>query len=103
MPRLSPFSLILFIFNFFCAAGSTGKPKGVMHNFKAMTVTTQGIIKLFHFNGNDRYLSYLPLSHGMERWLGEMVPLYTGLHVFYADSLTTFVADLVRCHPSKSV
>jgi long-chain acyl-CoA synthetase len=36
----------------------------------------------------------------MERWLGECVPLYCAVHIFYADSLTTFVADLVRCHPT---
>jgi long-chain acyl-CoA synthetase len=36
----------------------------------------------------------------MARWLDEIVPLCTGLHVFYAESLTTFVADLVRCHPT---
>ena len=74
-----------------------------MHNFKALTVPTQGIVKLFNITGNDRYMSYLPLSHGMERWLGEIVALYVGVHVFYADSLTTFVADLVRCHPSESM
>jgi len=81
-------------------SGSTGQPKGVMHNFNAMTVPTAGICKMHNINGNDRYLSYLPLIHGMERWLGEILPLYTGLHVFYADSLATFVADLNRCRPT---
>lgn len=81
-------------------SGSTGKPKGVMQSFKALTVPTKGMVKLFNVTGNDRYLSYLPLSHGMERWLGECLPLYIGEQVFYAESLPTFVADLVRCHPT---
>lgn len=45
-------------------SGSTGQPKGAMLSFKNMTVPTQGIIKLFNINSKDRYLSYLPLSHG---------------------------------------
>jgi len=81
-------------------SGSTGQPKGVMQSFKALTIPTQGMVKLFNVNGKDRYLSYLPLSHGMERWTGECVPLYSAEHVFYADSLATFVADLVRAHPT---
>jgi long-chain acyl-CoA synthetase len=44
-------------------SGSTGQPKGVMHNFKSMTIPTQGIVKLFKFNAKDRYLSYLPLRY----------------------------------------
>eukprot|EP00980_Cylindrotheca_fusiformis_P010629 scaffold2366_cov115-Cylindrotheca_fusiformis.AAC.3 len=61
-------------------SGSTGKPKGVTEK--------------------DRYLSYLPVSHGMERWLGECLPLYSGMLVFFAESLTTFVQDLNRCRPT---
>ncbi|CAB9529221.1 7a-methyl-1,5-dioxo-octahydro-1H-inden-4-yl [Seminavis robusta] len=81
-------------------SGSTGKPKGVMQNFKGLTVPTQGMVKLYNVNAKDRYLSYLPLSHGMERWLGECLPMYCGEKVWYADSLTTFVADLVRAKPT---
>ena len=31
------------------------------------------------------------------------MPLYTGLHVFFAESLATFVADLGRCRPTLFV
>mmetsp|Transcript_56831 Transcript_56831/g.138339 ORF Transcript_56831/g.138339 Transcript_56831/m.138339 type:complete len:564 (-) Transcript_56831:216-1907(-) len=81
-------------------SGSTGQPKGVMTSFAAMIDTTKGIVKVLNATSNDRYLSYLPIAHGMERWVGECVPLYTGEHVFYAESLTTFVADLNRCQPT---
>lgn len=46
-------------------SGSTGQPKGVMVSFANMTIPTQGIAKLFNISSKDRYLSYLPLSHGM--------------------------------------
>jgi len=81
-------------------SGSTGVPKGVMLSFKNMTDTTFGLINNLHVTEKDRYLSYLPISHGMERWVGECVPFISGCHVFYAEALTTFVQDLNRCQPT---
>uniref|UniRef100_A0A7S0UFL4 AMP-dependent synthetase/ligase domain-containing protein n=1 Tax=Pseudo-nitzschia delicatissima TaxID=44447 RepID=A0A7S0UFL4_9STRA len=81
-------------------SGSTGKPKGVMTSYKAMTDTTKGICKVLSVNSDDRYLSYLPIAHGMERWLGMCVPFYSGEQVWYAEAITTFVADLNRCQPT---
>mmetsp|Transcript_26670 Transcript_26670/g.61347 ORF Transcript_26670/g.61347 Transcript_26670/m.61347 type:complete len:561 (-) Transcript_26670:410-2092(-) len=81
-------------------SGSTGKPKGVMTSFKAMTIPTTGIIKTLKISDKDRYLSYLPVSHGMERWLGICIPLYTGMHLYFAESLSTFVNDLNRAKPT---
>lgn len=81
-------------------SGSTGVPKGVMVSFKAMTEPTFGLIENTHVTINDRYLSYLPVSHGMERWVGLCVPFVSGMQVFFADSLKTFVDDLNRCKPT---
>ena len=84
-------------------SGSTGRPKGVMHDFETMFVTTVGITKQLKVTQKDRYLSYLPLAHGMERWLGECVALYAGDQLFFAESLSTFVADLNRAKPTLFV
>lgn len=81
-------------------SGSTGQPKGVMTSFYAMTVATEGIIKTLKITHMDHYLSYLPVSHGMERWVGECVPFSTGEQIFFAESLATFVTDLNRAHPT---
>jgi long-chain acyl-CoA synthetase len=43
-----------------------------MTSFKAMLSATKGIHKMKNINDKDRYLSYLPVAHGMERWLGEV-------------------------------
>ena len=71
-----------------------------MTSFKAMTTSTKGITGLLEVTDKDRYLSYLPISHGMERWCGECIPLMTGEEIFYAESLSTFVNDLGRAKPT---
>lgn len=76
------------------------RPKGVMTSFKAMLIPTMCIAKVLHCTSDDRYLSYLPVAHGMERWLGECLPLYTGEYLFFADSIKSFVDDLNRCRPT---
>ena len=81
-------------------SGSTGVPKGVMLSFKNLTEPTFGLISYTHPTLNDRYLSYLPLSHGFERWAGECAAFVSGMHVYFADSLSTFVQDLGRAKPT---
>jgi len=81
-------------------SGSTGVPKGVMLSFDNMTTPTIGLIETTKATAKDRYLSYLPISHGMERWVGECAVFTVGMHVFFADSLRTFVEDLGRAKPT---
>ena len=45
-------------------------------------------------------LSYLPLAHVAERTLIEHGLLAVGMHVFFAESLDTFTADMQRARPS---
>lgn len=94
--RRSPEEMATIIYT----SGSTGRPKGVMHDFATMLRCSDGIRKVVGARETDRYLSYLPLAHGMERWLGECVVLRSGSHVFYAESLDTFVEDLQRARPT---
>jgi len=81
-------------------SGSTGKPKGVMTSFGSMLAATKGMAETLKVTDKDRYLSYLPVAHGMERWTGECIPLYTGEQIFFAESLNTFLDDLNRCKPT---
>src|SRR5512139_4173144 len=45
-------------------------------------------------------LSNLPLSHAVERALVDHGELATGMHVYFAESLDTFTADLQRARPT---
>ena len=81
-------------------SGSTGRPKGVMHNFGAIAASVDGAEQIFHAGTKDRMLSYLPLAHVFERFFVEVQGLRTGLQLFFAESLNTFVADLNRAQPT---
>jgi long-chain acyl-CoA synthetase len=81
-------------------SGTTGMPKGVMHSFDTFAWSIQSGLKRVPLDANARMLSYLPLSHVAERMLVEHSLLALGLHVFFADSLETFTADLQRARPT---
>lgn len=81
-------------------SGTTGMPKGVMHNFGNFGFTASHATELFGVSDNDRVLSYLPLCHVAERMFVELNSLYSGLTVYFAESLDTFLADLRRARPT---
>ena len=81
-------------------SGTTGMPKGVMHSFAAFAWSIAAVRKRLRFDEDSRVLSYLPLSHVAERTLVEHGMLASGMHVFFAESLETFAADLQRARPT---
>tara|TARA_B110000211_G_scaffold219902_1_gene266053 strand:- start:3981 stop:5693 length:1713 start_codon:yes stop_codon:yes gene_type:complete len=84
-------------------SGSTGKPKGVMHDFRTLVHVAHNMEDQFGLTAEDRLLSYLPMAHCLERVIIETVSLHTGCHIFFADSLDTFVADLGRARPTMFI
>ncbi len=81
-------------------SGTTGLPKGVMHSFGNFAWAIDAGLKRIPLSGDDRMLSYLPLAHVVERMLVEHGWLRTGMHIFFAESLDTFAADLQRARPT---
>jgi long-subunit acyl-CoA synthetase (AMP-forming) len=89
-------------------SGSTGQPKGVMHNFERISAATDGIVKtLIETLGDredNRILSYLPLAHVFERaWVGASSLMHGKTHVFFAESLDSFIQDLNRARPTMFI
>ncbi len=80
-------------------SGSTGVPKGVMHSFRTMcsALAFADVIGMSHA---DRMLSYLPLAHAYERAVVETPAMKTGMHIYFAEKLDTFVLDLQRARPT---
>ncbi|HSQ73842.1 MAG TPA: AMP-binding protein, partial [Rubrivivax sp.] len=81
-------------------SGTTGAPKGVMHTFGSFAMAVEQGLKRIPLREDGRMLSYLPLSHVVERALVEHGQLATGMHLYVAESLDTFTADLQRARPT---
>ncbi len=100
-PARRPDDLALLMYT----SGSTGTPKGAMHSFQGITRVAEGIVAYqasqLGENFEYRVLSYLPLAHVFERAWVECAGLVMGRgHVFFAETLTTFVQDLQRARPT---
>ncbi|MDC8784860.1 AMP-binding protein [Roseateles koreensis] len=100
-PQRTPTELAMLIYT----SGSTGEPKGVMHNFERVTRTTEASVAFVRAvlpaGTPMRVLSYLPLAHVYERAVLACASMVDGsTHVFFAESLDTFVQDLARARPT---
>lgn len=81
-------------------SGTTGEPKGVMHTFATLAQATESGCDHFEVDASSRMLSFLPLAHVAERALIELALLSRSIHVFFAESLDTFLEDLRRARPT---
>jgi len=86
-------------------SGSTGTPKGVMSSFSAISRAAEGIAvetrRRVGQGVEGRMLSYLPLAHSFERSWVEAASLWDGnSHIYFAESLDTFLQDLQRARPT---
>ena len=81
-------------------SGTTGMPKGVMHSFGTLAWCLESGLKRVPLDHHARLLSYLPMSHIVERVLVEHGCLAVGMKVFFAESLETFTIDLNRAKPT---
>ncbi len=95
-PRPSPEDIMTIIYT----SGTTGTPKGVVHKYISPAFASQAIFKEFGIGQNDRFFSYLPLSHIAERMLVMMGTTGSGASVHFAESLDTFADNLRTCRPT---
>ena len=84
-------------------SGTTGTAKGAMHSFDTLAAGLLTVVNHSDHTDDDRALSYLPLAHIMERSVLELSSLYFGYKVFFAESLTSFAADLRRARPTAFI
>ena len=81
-------------------SGTTGMPKGAMHTFNNFSFATENAVAYLKIGQQDRFFSYLPLSHIAERLLVEMGSLYACGHVSFAETLDSFAANLAAAKPT---
>ena len=60
----------------------------------------EGIYRELKFDDNDRFLSFLPLSHIFERMGGHFTTFSMGCSVYYAESIDTVADNLAEVSPT---
>jgi len=81
-------------------SGTTGRPKGVMlshGNFVSNVLAAAGCAPL---STTDRCLSFLPLSHVLERMAGFYLMLHAGIGIAYAEAVDTVPQDMLAVRPT---
>ncbi len=81
-------------------SGTTGKPKGVMLSHCNIILNAHASLQTFTVLPHDRMLSFLPLSHALERTAGYYMSMMAGASVAYARSIPLLAEDLIIIRPT---
>jgi long-chain acyl-CoA synthetase len=81
-------------------SGTTGKSKGVMLSHRNLLSNVEGSLQCFTIYPSDIFLSFLPMSHCLERTAGYYVPVMAGAKVAYARSVQQLQEDLALIRPT---
>ncbi len=84
-------------------SGTTGRPKGVMLSHRNMMTVAHGGLTAIDCYKQDVFLSFLPLSHTLERSGGYYLPMLAGARVAFSRSVAQLSNDLVEIRPSVMI
>jgi len=81
-------------------SGTTGPPKGAMITHANVMATVRSLTSLIELSPDERFLSFLPLSHITERSVSHFGQVASGGETWFARSLATVPDDLRACRPT---
>jgi len=83
-------------------SGTTGLPKGVMLSHANFTSNIRSLTLVIDFKSQDTALSFLPLSHVLER-TATFLFFHVGAAIAFAESVETVAANLLEVRPTVVV
>jgi long-chain acyl-CoA synthetase len=84
-------------------SGTTGKPKGVMLSHRNMLQNVKAALAVYEVYPGDVFLSFLPLSHMLERMAGYYLTMCAGAQVAFARSVAQLAEDFKSVRPTVIV
>jgi len=83
-------------------SGTTGNPKGVVLTHKSIMHNLIGASDLISdFNlKNERFISFLPLSHSYERMAGLYFPILIGAEIYFCSSTDKLLTEIKEVKPT---
>jgi long-chain acyl-CoA synthetase len=83
-----------------CTSGTTGKPKGVVLTHRNLLSNVEAVNEIIPVKQSDIFLSFLPLSHVLERMAGYYMPLCYGATIAYAENIKQLPQNLKEVRPT---
>lgn len=80
-------------------SGTTGDPKGVMLSHGNIASNVAAVMSIIPFHPGDVSLSFLPLSHILERMF-DFLMFCTGVSIAYVESMDTIVENIGEVRPT---
>lgn len=93
---LSPDDVALFIYT----SGTTGDPKAAMLTHANIVWATEALRRALDCGPGDEFLSFLPVSHIVERLISIANPIRWGYAVSFTENLDTVLNDLKEIRPT---
>ncbi len=97
--RKNPHALASIIYT----SGTTGRPKGVMLSHYNMLSVAHGALVIINCYREDIFISFLPLSHTLERTSCYYLAIMTGATVAFARSVAQLAEDLMTIKPTVMI
>ncbi len=97
--ELDPHALATIVYT----SGTTGRPKGVMLSHHNILSVIHAGLTMVSVYPDDIFLSFLPLSHTLERTGGYYLPMAAGSSVAFARSIPQLAEDLLTVQPTVMI
>ena len=84
-------------------SGTSGAPRGVMLPHGAILSNVEGAGEILSQDfswGEERFLSFLPLSHALEHTAGLYLPIGLGADIWFAEGLDKLSSNLEEARPT---
>lgn len=88
-------------------SGTGGAPRGVLQHHGAILCNVAGAADIlandFGLDADERFLSFLPLSHAYEHTGGQFLPIAVGAEIYYAEGLEKLASNIEETQPTIMV
>ncbi|MBT2135305.1 long-chain fatty acid--CoA ligase [Croceibacterium sp. LX-88] len=87
-------------------SGTSGAPRGVLLHHGAILCNVEGAAEVLAGDfgwGEERFLSFLPLSHALEHTAGLFLPIGLGADIWFAEGLDKLGSNIEEAKPTFMV
>jgi len=84
-------------------SGTTGEPKGAILSHKNFLSNVEAVYKVVPITEKDVFLSFLPLSHVLERMAGHYMPLLHGAKIVYSEGIKHLSENMKEVKPTVMI